>query len=98
MTRFSDTREAKEFLVSRIATQAEFEGVPFSELERKELYLSESYWTLPDMMQINEEFDRSYNQYEDERKIASRVRNIRERNQKEDPDGAESWGRSGSNS
>jgi hypothetical protein len=47
MARFGNAREAKEFLISRIAEQAQRAGEPLSEIERKELYFSESGWTLP---------------------------------------------------
>ncbi len=39
------------------------------------LYFSETAWTLPDMEEVNEEFDRNYDQGEFERKIAGIVRN-----------------------
>lgn len=37
---------------------------------RKMLYFTESGWTLPDIMQVNEQFDREYDQDEYERKMA----------------------------
>ena len=40
------------------------------------LYFSETAWTLPDMAEVNEEFDSSYDQGGFERKIAGIVRNI----------------------
>lgn len=57
---FPSAREAKEFLVSRIVEQARRENTPLSEIERKMLYFSETGWTLPDIMEGNEEFDREY--------------------------------------
>lgn len=72
MNRFSDAREAKEFLVSRIAEEAQQEAVPLSEVERKMLYFSETAWTLPDIMDVSDEFDRTYDQGEYEKKIADR--------------------------
>jgi hypothetical protein len=42
MRRFATTRDAMEFLVSRIVTEAQREGVPLSETERKMLYFSET--------------------------------------------------------
>ena len=60
MTMFGNAREAKEFLISRIAEQAQLEGVLLSEVERKELYFSETGWTLPDIMSVNEALDRDY--------------------------------------
>jgi hypothetical protein len=67
-------REAKDFLASEIAEEAQREGTPFSEIERKMLYFSETGWTLPDMMKVYEEFDSTYGQDEYERKIARLIR------------------------
>ena len=66
---FATTRDAKEFLVSRIVAESQREGVPLSEVERKILYFSETAWTLPDIEEVNDAFDREYNQAEYERKI-----------------------------
>jgi hypothetical protein len=52
--RFHSAREAKEFLISRIVEEARRENIPLSEVERKMLYFSETDWTLPDIMQVNE--------------------------------------------
>lgn len=41
------------------------------------LYFSETHWTLPDMMQVNSEFDQNYDQNEYEKKIAGLIRHIR---------------------
>lgn len=61
---------AKEFLISRIVEEARSAGIPLSEVERKMLYFSETGWTLPDIMQVNEQFDLSYGMEEYEKKIA----------------------------
>ncbi len=63
-------------MVDRIVTQAQRDGVSLSDVERKILYFSETAWTLPDMAEVNEEFDSSYDQGGFERKIAGIVRNI----------------------
>ena len=62
MARFENAREAKEFLISRIAEQAQRDGEPLSEIECKELYFTESGWTLPGIMSVNEAFVRDYDQ------------------------------------
>jgi hypothetical protein len=72
---FATARDAKEFLVSRIITQSQREGVPLSEVERKMLYFSETAWTLPDIREVNDAFDREYNQAEYEQKIGRLIRN-----------------------
>lgn len=76
MPSLADSREAKQYLERRITEQAKRDGVPLSETERKMLYFSEMYWTLPGMMEVSAEFDREYDQDEYERKIAAIVGNI----------------------
>ena len=61
---FASGREAKEYLVGRIVDEARREGVPLSEIETKMMYFSETASTLPDILEVNEEFDRDYNQAE----------------------------------
>ncbi len=56
---FDTARDAKEFLVSRIVTEAQREGIPLSEVEREMLYFSETASTLPDIAEVNAAFDRS---------------------------------------
>jgi len=66
---FPTARDAKEFLVGRIVTQAQRERVSLSDVERKMLYFSETAWTLPDMMDVSDAFDRNYDSVEYEQKI-----------------------------
>jgi len=73
---FDSTRDAKEFLVSRIMTESQREGVSLSEIERKMLYFSETAWTLPDIAEVNAAFDRDYDQAEYEQKIGALSRNF----------------------
>ena len=73
MKAFHSGREAKEFLISQIVEESQRENVPLSEVERKMLYFTESGWTLPDIMQVNEDFDREYDQAKYEHKIAKLV-------------------------
>lgn len=91
MSRFSDAREAKEFLVSQIVQEAQREAVPLSEVERKMLYFSETAWTLPGIMDVSDEFDRTYDQGEYEKKIAHLVRNAGKRAQKDNREEYEGW-------
>jgi hypothetical protein len=49
MAEFNSVRDAKEYLVGKIAAEAELEGKPLSEIERKMLYFSETGCTLPDI-------------------------------------------------
>lgn len=67
--------------------ESQREGVPLSEVERKMLYFSETAWTLPDMAEVSDAFDREYDQAEFEQKIGKLIRNLctnaRARNQEE---------------
>ena len=71
--RFRSVREAKEFLVGKIVGEAERDGVPLSEVERKMLYFTETGWTLPEMGEVNDRFDLEYAQDEYENKISGLV-------------------------
>jgi hypothetical protein len=73
MKAFHTGREAKEFLITKIVEEAQRQNVPLSEVERKMLYFTESGWTLPDIMQVSEAFDREYDQANYEKKIAKLV-------------------------
>lgn len=82
MNRFATGREAKEFLVTKIVEEASIEGVSLSEIERKMLYFTETAWTLPDIMEVNAEFDRDYDQGRYEKKIAQLIKNAGRRARK----------------
>jgi hypothetical protein len=73
MKAFQTGREAKEFLISKIVEEAQRENISLSEVERNMLYFTESGWTLPDIVQVSEEFDREYDQAKYEGKIAKLV-------------------------
>ena len=74
MSSIHTPREAKEFLISKIVEQAQQEQVSLSEIERKMLYYTESGWTLPDIADVSDDFDREYDQTDYEDKIAKLVR------------------------
>src|SRR5579863_6962808 len=74
MSLFLSAREAKEFLVSRIVEQAQHEEAPLSDIERKMLYFSETDYPLANISAVSEEFDRTCDQDEYEKKIAHLVR------------------------
>jgi hypothetical protein len=88
---FSSAREAKEFLVAQIVEEAQREGVALSEVERKMLYFTESGWTLPDMMDVNDKFDEEYDQAEYEAKIAKLIKHAVKRTAKENSEEHERW-------
>ena|ERR1035437_159591 len=91
MAMFESDREAKEFLAGRISEEAKREGMPLSEVERKMLYFTETGWTLPDMAEISEEFDRDHDQDEYEQKIAGLVRGIETREDARSEQDIEAW-------
>jgi hypothetical protein len=91
MKKFTTVRDAKEFLVSRIVTQAQRESVPLSEVEEKMLYFSETAWTLPDIAEVNDAFDRDYNQVKYEQKIGMLIRNFLDETRKNNRDEFEAW-------
>jgi hypothetical protein len=73
MKAFHTGREAKELLISKIVEEAQRENAPLSEVERKMLYFTESGWTLPDIMEVSEDFDREYDRANYEKKVAKLV-------------------------
>src|ERR1700730_5260059 len=89
--RYAQSRDAKEFLIARIVREAQIEGVPLSEVERKMLYFSETHWTLPDIWDVNDAFGREYNSDEYESKIARLIQNARARSRKEDQADLQAW-------
>ncbi|HTU32389.1 MAG TPA: hypothetical protein VMF66_01150 [Candidatus Acidoferrum sp.] len=88
---FPSALEAKEFLVSRIVAEAQHENVPLSEIERKMLYFSETAWTLPDIMEVNDEFDREYDQNGYEKKVAGLIRNAHKHDLSEGDEWRDLW-------
>jgi hypothetical protein len=91
MQTFATARDAKEFLISRIVTEAQREGISLSDVERKMLYFSETAWTLPDIADVNDAFDRDYDQEKYEQKIAMLCRNFSADASKNNQDDFDSW-------
>jgi hypothetical protein len=91
MITLDTVREAKEFLVGRIVAEAKQEGILLSDIERKMLYFSETDWTLPDILKVNEEFERNYNQDEYEAKIAGLIRSFWKSTQADNEEELEAW-------
>jgi glutaredoxin-related protein len=88
---FSNSMEAKEFIISRIAQEARRHNTSLSELERKMLYFSEVCPTLPDMMEVAEKFEAEYDTEKYEKKIRDLSRKAFERDRKESPEIAQLW-------
>src|SRR5258706_718659 len=91
MKAFRCAREGEEFFVFRNVLEAEREGAPLSEVERKMLYFTESGWTLPDMASVSEEFDNRYNQNEYEKKIARLIRKAAKHDHRESREEYDGW-------
>jgi hypothetical protein len=91
--KFRTIREAKEYLAGAIAEEAERNGTPLTEVERKMLYFTETGWTLPDMKEVCAEFDSNYDQNEYEQKIASIVGRIKTRLTDEHQQERTNWNR-----
>jgi hypothetical protein len=91
MGRFHSAREGKEFLISRIVEETNRENVPLSEVERKMLYFSESDWTLPDIMEVNDQFDRECDQDEYEEKITALVSKAAQPDRKQSGEKYDAW-------
>jgi len=91
MDRFPNDREALDFIASRIADEAQRDSVALSEVERKMLYFSETAWTLPDILDINDEFDRDYDQGTYEKKISRLIKKAVSRARNQQPEEFEAW-------
>ena len=70
---------AKQFLISKVIEEAGFENVILTEVERKMLHFTEVHPSLPDIYDVNREFERDYDSDEYERKITSLLRKSRAR-------------------
>jgi hypothetical protein len=84
-------RDAKILLAGRIAAEAELEGVPLSDIERKMLYYSETGWTLDDMAEVKEAFDRECDRKEFERKVVYLITCFLSRVRVHDKDEYNAW-------
>jgi len=71
--------------------EAERENVSVSNVERKMLYFSEQFDTLPDMSEASDEFDKSFETYQYERKISKLIRQALKQDRKESPELLARW-------
>ena len=79
MATVSSGRDAKEYVIARIVDQAERDATPLSEIERKMMYFTETAWAPPDMWEVNEAFNRDYDQPTYEAKIGGLARRALDR-------------------
>ena len=78
-------------LATKIVEEARLEDVPFSEIEEKMLYFSETHWSLPDIYAVNEAFEREYSAEEYEQKVAMLIRNLLARLTRDDSTALDRW-------
>lgn len=91
MENFGTQREAKEYLIGKIVKEAAREGKPLSEIERKMLYFSETGWTLPDIVEVNKEFERECDNDDYERKICALGQSIETQLEIADANESDAW-------
>ena len=77
--------------MSRIIVESQREGVPLSDVERKMLYFSESAWTLSDMAEVSDAFDREYKQAEYEQKLGKLIRKMYSNDRAHNREEFEAW-------
>lgn len=86
-----DSATAKQFMISRVVEEAKSEGLPLSEIERKMLYFTEVYPSLPDIYAVNAEFEKNYDADEYENKIVSLLKKARDHDQKQSDVQEQQW-------
>jgi hypothetical protein len=86
-----DANAAKQFLVSKVVEESELEHVPLSDVEKKMLYFTEVHPSLPDIYEINAEFERSYDSNEYEAKVAQLLTSARDRDRNESSGRDQAW-------
>ena len=82
---FADSMQAKGFLVSRIVEEAQRQNKPLSDLEEKMLYFSETFPTLPNMMEIAERFEREIDSGKYEERICRLAKDAHRHDSQESP-------------
>lgn len=82
---------AKQFLISKIVEEAGVEQINLSEVEKKMLYFTEVHPSLPDIYEVNAQFERDYDSDEYEAKIAGLLKNARDRDRQSSPSREQDW-------
>lgn len=86
-----DAVAAKQFLISKVIGQAEVEQVSISEVEKKMLHFTEVHPSLPDMYEVNTQFERNHDSDEYEAKVATLLKNARNCDREPSPEGDQKW-------
>jgi hypothetical protein len=82
---------AKQFLISKVIEEAGIEQVSLSEVEKKMLHFTEVHPSLPDIYEVNTEFERHYDTDEYEAKIARLLKNARDRDRESSGGREQDW-------
>lgn len=90
-SRFCSMQSALDYLAGRIAAEAELEGAPLSETERKMLYFSEVTPTLHKIRTVSAEFDRTCDEDVYEQKISTLAEKIRVLDTEQDHEAQAAW-------
>lgn len=86
-----DTAAAKQFFISRVIEEAGVEQVSLSEVEKKMLYFTEVHPSLPDIYEVNAQFERDYDSDEYEARIVGLLKHARDRDSHSSPNGEQNW-------
>jgi hypothetical protein len=84
-------QQAKDFLVQQTEEQAQLEGVPLAELEKRMMYFTEGPDAIENPITLNEEFEEQFNTSEYEMKIAKLLRHAYKRIKQADEAKASKW-------
>jgi hypothetical protein len=84
-------REAKDLLVQQTTEQAELEGIPLSDLEKRMMYFTETEECPEDPIELNEEFEAEYDTAKWEAKVSKLLHHAHNRIKKENPETAREW-------
>ena len=84
-------QEAKDFLVRQAEEQAQLEGVPLAQLEKRMMYFTEGPDAIENPIKLNEEFEEQFNTSEYETKVAKLLRHAYKRLKQNDESKANVW-------
>jgi len=86
-----DSKEAKDFLIRQTERQAAVQGVPFSDLEKRMMYFSETNWCPENPIALNEAFEAEYDKAKYEAKVSKLMHDAYRRIRKESPEITRQW-------
>lgn len=84
-------REAKDLLVQQTAEQAELEGIPLSDLEKRMMYFTETGDCPEDPIALNDAFEAEHDTTEYEKKISLLMSRAYRRIKRESPEKLRLW-------